>query len=169
MGVTIQENDHGSVDFAMVLGFLKANRVLIGIPQASGGHGNVTNAELAYIHSKGSPRLHIPARPFLEPAIEQAKDQIADKMKAAAEMAVAGDIGAAMTALNEAGQYGENATKEYMSGGHFAPNAPITVEGGWMRNRISNKPFKVKGKGSSQPLMDTGSLRSSITHVIESK
>ena len=45
----------------------------------------------------------------------------------------------------------------------------ITVEGGWMWNGIAHKPFKVKGKGSSTPLIDTGSLRSSITHVIEGK
>ncbi|MBR1821501.1 MAG: hypothetical protein IJ769_07760 [Clostridia bacterium] len=65
--------------------------------------------------------------------------------------------------------YGENAVKDYFTGGHFAPNAGITVEGGWMWNRIAHKPFKVKGKGSSTPLIDTGSLRSSITHVIEGK
>ena len=60
-----------------------------------------------------------------------------------------------------------NAVKKIMGSGELAPNAPITVTGGWMRNPVSGKPVHIKGKGSSAPLIDTGSLRSSITHVVE--
>lgn len=170
MGMFVKISGEGLGDLKDAISFLKSNRVLVGIPGASGGsHGEVTNVELAFIHTNGSPRLRIPARPFLEPAIEQAIDQIEGRMKASTEAAISGDTGAAMNELEKAGMYGENAAKDYFTGGHFAPNAGITVEGGWMRNRISGKPFKVKGKGSAQPLIDTGSLRSSITHVIEGK
>lgn len=170
MGMYVKISGDGLGDLKDAIAFLKNNRVLVGIPAANGGsRGEVTNVELAFIHTNGSPRLRIPARPFLEPAIEQAKDQIEGRMRASAEAAISGDTGAAMDELHKAGMYGENAAKDYFTGGHFAPNAGITVEGGWMRNRISGKPFKVKGKGSSQPLIDTGSLRSSITHVIEGK
>ena len=170
MGMYVKISGEGLGDLKDAIAFLKNNRVLVGIPQAgAAGRGEVTNVDLAFIHTNGSPRLRIPPRPFLEPAIEQAKDQIEGRMKASAQAAIEGDTGAARDELDKAGLYGENAVKEYFTGGHFAPNAGITVEGGWMRNRISGKPFKVKGKGSSTPLIDTGSLRSSITHVIEGK
>lgn len=170
MGMYVKISGEGLGDLKDAIAFLKNNRVLVGIPQANAAsRGEVTNIDLAFIHTNGSPRLRIPPRPFLEPAIEQAKDQIEGRMKASAQAAIEGDIGAARDELDKAGMYGENAVKEYFTGGHFAPNAGITVEGGWMRNRISGKPFKVKGKGSSTPLIDTGSLRSSITHVIEGK
>jgi len=167
--VNIKASGPGLNALRDALAFLKNSRVLIGIPAASGGSDDLTNAELAFLHSNGSPVNHIPPRPFLEPAIEQAKEDIAQRMKAAVEAAVSGNTGEAMDELDKAGLYGENAAKEYFTGGHFAPNAPITVEGGWMRNRVSGRPVKVKGKGSSTPLIDTGSLRSSITHVIEQK
>lgn len=170
MGMYVKISGEGLGDLKDAIDFLKNNRVLVGIPGASGGsHGEVTNVELAFIHTNGSPRLRIPARPFLEPGIAEGMDKIEGRMKAAAEAAISGDTGAAMGELEKAGMYGENAVKEYFTGGHFAPNAGITVEGGWMWNRIAHKPFKVKGKGSSTPLIDTGSLRSSITHVIEGK
>jgi len=152
------------------ISFLKSNRVLIGIPQAnSSSRGEITNVELAFIHTMGSPVNRIPPRPFLEPGVEEAKDQIAGCMKTAVEAAVKGETGAAMDELEKAGLYGENAVKSYIGGGHHAPNAGITIEGGWMRNRVSGKPVFVKGKHSDVPLIDTGSLRSSITHVIEGK
>ena len=152
------------------ISFLKSNRVLIGIPQAnSSSRGEITNVELAFIHTMGSPVNRIPPRPFLEPGVEEAKDQIAGRMKAAVEAAVEGETGAAMDELEKAGLYGENAVKSYIGSGHHVPNAGITIEGGWMRNRVSGKPVFVKGKHSDVPLIDTGSLRSSITHVIEGK
>lgn len=46
--------------------------------------------------------------------------------------------------------------------GNFEKNAPITIYGGWMRNKKSGKPFYVKGKGDKLPLTDTGKLADSI-------
>ena len=48
----------------------------------------------------------------------------------------------------------------------FAPNAPITINGGWMRNKVNRKAFKVKGKKSTRPLIDEGRLRDSIIHKV---
>ena len=170
MPMYVKAEGKGLDELKKAISFLKSNRVLIGIPQAnSTARGEINNAELAFIHTNGSPVNRIPPRPFLEPGVEEAKDEIAGRMKAAAEAAVKGDTGAAMDELHKAGLYGENAAKSYIGAGHHEPNAGITVNGGWMRNRVSGKPVFVKGKGSSTPLIDTGSLRSSITHVIEGK
>lgn len=167
----VKTSGDGLDDIKKAIVFFKGSRVLVGIPQANaGGRGNgLTNVDLAYIHSNGSPKHKIPARPFLEPAIEESKGQIAEHMKAAAIAAVEGDEGGALGELEKAGQLGENAAKDYFGGGGHAPNAPITINGGWMKNKVSGKIFHVKGKGSSTPLIDTGSLRGSITHVIEKR
>lgn len=165
----VQISGDGFEDIAKAVEFLQTHKVLIGIPQAEASResGDLTNVDLAFIHSNGSPLNRIPARPFLEPAIAETQDQIVDHMKAAAACAVEGDLDGAMAALDDAGTVGENAAVKRVGGGGMAPNAPITINGGWMRNRKSGKPFKVEGKHSSAPLIDTGSLKGSITHVIE--
>ena len=171
MTVYLKESGSGKGSVDAAIKFLRARRVMVGIPQSNdAARGNeLTNVDLAYIHSNGSPRLHIPARPFLEPALAQPETlEIINRcLKQAIDHAVDGDFEASRKSMDDAGQAGEDAVKRYFTEGHFAPNAPITVNGGWMRNRISGKPFKVEGKGSSAPLIDTGSLRASITHVIE--
>ena len=170
MPMYVKAEGKGMAALKEAIAFLKSNRVLVGIPQAaSSTRGEVTNAELAFIHTNGSPINRIPPRPFLEPGIEEAKDDIAGCMKSAIEAAVEGNTAAAMDELHKAGMYGENAAKSYIGAGHHEPNADITIHGGWMRNRVSGKPVFVKGKHSDVPLIDTGSLRSSITHVIEGK
>ena len=50
--------------------------------------------------------------------------------------------------------------------GNWKPNAPITIEGGWMHNKKSGKMFYVKGKKSSHPLIDTGNMVQSIHSAI---
>ena len=41
-------------------------------------------------------------------------------------------------------------------------NAPITVNGGWMRNKKSGKLFYIEGKGFNNPLTWTGKLEESV-------
>ncbi len=49
----------------------------------------------------------------------------------------------------------------------YAPNAKITVEGGWMADPKTKKPFKVEPKGSSRPLWNTGTLIRSVDFEIK--
>lgn len=48
------------------------------------------------------------------------------------------------------------------------PNSEITINGGWIRH-ANGKAFKVKGKGSSNPLIDTGLMRNSVSYEITEK
>lgn len=48
----------------------------------------------------------------------------------------------------------------------WKPNSPITIQGGWMKNKVNGKVFYVKGKGVNNPLINTGTLRKSIKHEI---
>lgn len=169
----VKESGEGLVDVMRALKFFQNNKCYVGIPGAKGSRSGegITNVELAFIHSNGSPRLRIPARPFLEPALEQAetRELITRHMKASAIAAMDGNEGDALAEMHKAGIAGENAAKDYIGSGNHAPNSGFTLSGGWMRNRISGKPFYAEPKKSAVPLIDTGSLRSSITHVIEGK
>lgn len=170
--IYVKESGDGLKKLKSAIDTLKKNRVMVGIPGgSSAGSGGITNAQLAFIHSNGSPKLSIPARPFLEPAIAQAKtqDKIAQCMKSAVMAAIDQGEDAAIAELQNAGMAGAEAAKDYILNGGLAPNAPITIHGGWMKNKASGKVFYVRGKGSSKPLIDTASLQNSITYVIEKK
>lgn len=170
MRVTVTGDDLGG-KLKQAAAFMRSHRVRIGIPDGGGSQDHLSKAEIAFILTNGSPVNRIPARPFLEPGINQpdVKEKIIRHMKAAAKAACEGDQSAAMAQLDLAGQAGEDGVKDYMINGSFPGNAPITMNGGWMRNRVSGKPVYIKGKGSSKPLIDTGNLQGSITHVIEGK
>lgn len=153
----IKESGNGMADIKKAITFFKNNRCLVGIPQAKGSRSKdeITNVELAFIHTYGSPKRNIPARPFIEPAIAQpdVKRKISERMKAAVLHAIDGDTGAALLEMHKAGQYGENAVKDYIGSDNLTPNSEATI----------------RQKGSDAPLIDTGSLRSSVTHVIEER
>lgn len=53
--------------------------------------------------------------------------------------------------------------------GKWVPNAPITINGGWMKNKKTGKLIKIKGKDKDNPLIDTGRLRRSITYELIDK
>jgi len=172
ISITVQDKTKGvpPQQILAAVNALSEIHLYVGIPEKNAENGKaMNNVQLAYLHSQGSPVNNMPARPFIEPAIEQEKvlEKITDCFGQAFEAALTGDLGLAKNCIEKAGIYGSNAVKEYMGSGALAPNAPITVSGGWMRNKVSGKPFKVTGKGSTAPLIDTGSLRSAVTYVIK--
>ncbi len=136
---------------------LKKIDVLVGIPQEEAGReqNDITNAELLYIHTNGSPANNIPPRPVVEPAIQDSKEEIGTLLKEAILKALEGDTGGAMAGMERAGTQGENAVKGWFT----------NPKNGWAENAESTK----KKKGSSKPLIDTGQLRKSITHVVKKK
>lgn len=151
---TVKETIHKQIDFGKAANFMAKNQAMVGIPQESSSRsGSVSNAELMFIHTNGSPLKGIPARPVIEPAIEQNTERIAELLKSAAIAALDGNMSGAHSGLEKAGQHGENAVKEYFTSGNLTPNKPATI----------------KRKGSDRPLIDTGALRQSITHVVKEK
>jgi hypothetical protein len=69
-----------------------------------------------------------------------------------------GDMDGVAAALEESGQAGVDGIHAYIDKGVPPPNAPVTLTGGWIRNPVSGKPVKVKGKSGMTPLVDTGQL-----------
>jgi len=115
---------------------------------------DVSNAELLYIHTKGSPLKHIPARPVLEPATEAEPNKhiIARELAASVKANLAGDKPGAEAKMMRAALAGQNAAR-----GWFTDD-----RNGWE----SNKPATIAAKGSDRPLIDTGALRASIIGLV---
>lgn len=152
---TVSSTDDGLKAIREAVNELKKHEVLVGIPQEKSSRQGevVTNAELLFIHTNGSPAKGIPARPVLEPAIEANKERVAEMLGKAIDVATSGKKEEVVPALERAGQYGENICK-----GWFTNTA-----NGWK----PNSPETIERKGSSRPLIDTGEMRKSITHIVK--
>lgn len=169
MSVKITENGDGFDAIAKALEALSKTKVYVGVSQdkSSRSNGQLNNAELLFIHTNGSPINKIPARPVIEPAVEENIDRIAGLLRDAAIAASEGDDSTAEALLGDAGTFAANAATQRFGSDALAPNADITIHGGWMRNKVNGRPVYVKGKKSALPLIDEGSLKGSITHIIE--
>jgi hypothetical protein len=163
--------------------------VLVGVPEGAGaGQAGITQSGLMYIHThgirrrsmreemsrtmkkggkysaaysmyvqaRGSPLWHSVPRPVIEPAIEEHKGEIAGLIKKALNLALNGNGAGSEHALKTLGLAAEGWVKERFD------NYPEN-------NLAPNRPATVKGKGADHPLVDTGALRGSITHVIRPK
>ena len=133
---------------------LSKSQVFVGIPaeKTLRKNGEMNNATLLFIHTNGSAIANIPARPVIEPAIEDAKGIIAPELAAAAAAVLDADPTAANQHLRKAGMIGANAAKKWFTSpkNNWAPNAPSTI----------------RQKGSARPLIDQGELRRSLTYVV---
>ena len=116
---------------------------------------DVTNAELLFIHTKGSPLKYIPARPVIEPAIENETNKkiISRELGASVKASLDGDHDLAVKKMKRAAMAGQNAARKWFTlpDNHWAPNTPGTIA----------------RKGSGRPLIDTGALRASIIGIIK--
>lgn len=118
-------------------------------------NGPISNAELLFIFSNGSPLRGQESRPAIEPAIESdpTRDLIAKELAASAVAALDGDEDGMIEHLDRAGQIGESASKRWFT----------DPRNGWE----PNKPSTIRAKGSDTPGIDTGQMRRAITHVVE--
>lgn len=168
-GVTIKRDATLFQKMMQGFKFLQEAEVFVGIPQEKDSRrGTISNAELLYIHTNGSPINHIPPRPVIEPALRDpdVRKQVQQQLGASMRKALIGNVNASEAEMAKAGMIAVAAIQKRFGSEELAPNAPITIHGGWMHNHVSGKLFYVKGKGSSAPLIDTGALRQSITWTI---
>ncbi len=175
---------------------LVKQRVLVGIPgdtsarPAEPGQPNpINNAVLGYILETGAPAQNIPARPFLVPGVKSVGPQMAAILASAAEKAFTGDAGAAEAGLRAVGLIAEVAVKQTMQAGDFAPLSDRTIQArarrrwsdtgklkGDKASRDARRFLKLRGEGTpddvlqgaglAEPLVDTRSLLTSVTHVL---
>lgn len=173
--------------------------VLVGVPEEKSSRPGetVTNAELAFIHTNGSPIKGIPARPFIEPAIEDRDNRqiINEHLKSATEAAMDGDKAGAIKELENAGAEAQEFVRDWFTNpkNNWPPLSPVTIAARARRkykserDRILNYSYKKEksrgialGKylqnvrdyvanGVFNPLIDIEELRKSIIWVIRKK
>ncbi len=108
-------------------------------------------------------RAGVPSRPFLRTTIHNNERKWHELLKTMIQRAIDEDK-AFTPVLKLFGEQVKADIQETILDGGWLPNASITIKGGWMRNKVSGKPFKVIGKGSSkQPLVDTGTMVKSVS------
>lgn len=129
--------------------------------------GETSLAEIVYwnhygtVHKDGS--VMIPARPFMD-TIKKHSEELSEFSQQALS-----SLDTADAVANAIGSQAKSMIQEAIKGEEWTPNAPITVEGGWMINEYGKKgpvPVYVEGKGSTKPLIDTGFMRQNCQYVI---
>ena len=138
------------------LEFLRKNQVDVGLTSKASGQSFF----LLGIHTRGSPIMHIPPRPVVEPALAQdgLRQEMGEFLLESCEAAFEGDMSGTVTGLEDCGQRGADGIREYIDGGIPPPNSPVTLSGGWIYNRVAKKGVLVSGKGGSTPMKDTAAL-----------
>jgi phage gpG-like protein len=147
---------------------MRSNQVLVGIPSAKAPRTPdekekvkeqpINNAALGYIHNYGMPAQNIPARPFMEPGIKDAKGPISNYMGAAAAAALKGNAEGLKKNLIAAGIVAATEIKKKINTGPFVALKPATIAA-----------RKRRGRTGTKPLIDTAQLRNAITFVVRSK
>ena len=133
----------------------KLDKLSKAVTRKIGGVGDVTNAQLLFIHTNGSPIRHIPKRPVIEPAIQAHKEEITEELRAACIASldlIALKPAEATRHLERAGTLGMNAARGWF----------LDPRNGWS----PNAPATILRKKSERPLIDTGQLRRSITYLV---
>lgn len=162
----IQKNHKEYNDLVKSIKFLNENYVLVGVPDESTDRKekDVTNAELLFIHTNGSPINNIPPRPVIEPALYNDKDRLNTMLAKVFDYISKGDKASAIAQLKRVGMRAQNVCRAWFvdPDNGWPPNSPATREAKIRKFRKYNKD----GTYEPRPLIDTGELRKSITYVL---
>jgi hypothetical protein len=131
---------------------------------------DVTNAELLYIFSKGSPMRKQLARPVLEPAIEADgnRQPISAEINASLKASLAGDKDMAVKKMRRAAIAGQNAARSWFtdSRNSWAPLAESTKRGRVCHmTKAQQAEAEDLGDAAFTPGVDTGAMRAAIVGV----
>ncbi len=113
-------------------------------------------AQVAYWQEYGT--YNIPVRAFFRTTLQNEKYNISDAFVKQLKSSNF-DIDLSFKYVGNFLKYSIQAAIEDWS---TPANAPITIEGGWMKNKKSGKIFKVEGKGFNNPLVWTNKMTESV-------
>jgi hypothetical protein len=152
----VKDTDLGMSKICGELKALGKMSVKVGIPEGAGEQDGVPIAQYAAWNENGvigkKGGWKIPPRPFIKGWVDNNETDI----KTTAEKIWTGVTSGSMnadTAIIRLGEYGQDGIKAYIVKGNFASNAASTI----------------KTKGSSKPLIDTGTMRNSIRYEVIKK
>lgn len=165
-----------TADLRLAMDALASQEVLVGIPadKSARDDGQLTNAEIGYIHETGSPLHNLPARPFLGPGIKKSQDQIAGQLGDGAKQALDGNPGGVAKALNRAGGIAQNSVRAHFVDNDWTPLSEATLnkrppavrdESG----RIIKRGKSRRERGALNPLIDTSQLRKALAYVLRKR
>ena len=162
--IIITENTDQIKKRAKCLKYLQTHRVDVGLTSGASARSKF----LLAIHTRGSPVMRIPPRPVVRPALarETLRAEMAECLMEACEAANNGDLSGTQAGLENAGQRGAEGIREYIDEGISPPNAPVTLSGGWIYNRVAKKGVLVSGKSGSTPMKDTEALYNDFDYEI---
>ena len=161
-------------DIALIRLSTYRGHIAYGVPQSKSSrndHDNknldkptYNNAEILALMERGSIINNLPKRELLGPVRKKYKEQIDRSLIKVCMLLLQNKQTEADKEMELLATKIENWTKKFFTDpdNNWAPNAPITINGGWMKNKVTGKPIYVKGKKSERPLIDTGSLRQAI-------
>jgi hypothetical protein len=124
--------------------------VKVGVPSGPVEADGTSMALVASAVEFGRPSINQPERPFLRGGVNDSLPAVRQVAEHGLRAVVEGTR-STEAVLETMGAVAAGSVKQYMAGDHFAPNAPATIA----------------KKKSSQPTIDTASLRQSVTHVVE--
>jgi hypothetical protein len=151
---------------------ISRKRVVAGFPKGKLNNPHYDSGasiiDVAIWNNFGVPEMNIPRRDFMNPASQEWQKYFQQMVEASSQEIANGEIDID-NFLNLMGQAGAEFISEAIVKLRRPPNAQITIDGGWMRNKKSGKPFKVEGKKSTNPLVDSGDLSKAPTYEIRIK
>lgn len=148
MSVKLIDFQLAQAEIQRELAKLRGNKyATVGIHEDAGNteDGAMTQAQNGALQNFGNDK--IPARPWLIPGVESATPDVIDTIASGIEKGLPTD-----QIMEQVGAIAVGATQQYITDLRDPPNAPYTI----------------KKKGSDNPLIDTGSMRSSVTYKVTS-
>lgn len=162
---------------------LANQEVLVGFPEDTTvredmGIDGMTNAAIAYIHDNGAPEQNLPARPFMIPGIDAARDKLAEALGAGAKRVLRDkNAVAAIQTLHRVGIIAMTSIKKTINSGVPPPLAEMTLrerirKGSKTGQKSAKKELESRAQGNApstefaKPLVDSGALRNATNYVI---
>lgn len=175
LGVKVKKGDVAGLHASIKL--LARTEVLVGFPEANTNReddAGITNAALGYIHDHGAPEVNIPARPFMQPAIQESKAKIAAGFRAVATTLLRERNPLTVAkGLTQVGLMVATAIKLKINEGIPPPLSEYTLRQRAKKGRKGAKielERRAKGETPSlefaKPLVDSGQLRNAVNFVI---
>lgn len=161
--MTVRTTKNRVPELLRAMNALASKEVLVGIP--SDGADNeradapITNAQIGFINEFGAPEMNIPARPFLIPGVQKAWPEAQKRMTAGAKALLRFAPNASTvvdSALEGAGLLAQGEVVQMINDGLEPKLSDATL---YARAQ--------KGFAGTSPLIVTGSLKQSITYVVQ--
>lgn len=166
------KNPNALKEFKKHVKEISRKRVVAGFPKGKLNNPHYDSGasiiDVAIWNNFGVPEMNIPRRNFMTPASNEWQKYFEQMVQVYGDEIINGDMNID-NFLDAMGQEGASIISDAIVRIKRPPNAPITLKGGWMRNKKSGKPFKVEGKKSTNPLVDSGDLSKAPTYEIRIK